>query len=368
MPRADRFAAREIGIRRCGGRFRARVRRARPMRGFGGFLDGPVISGRHDGVACLMRKRRHRGERSRFRRRSGRSVAPSPFRLAANGQSFRRSSSLMSPTARTGGQILVDQLVAQGVERLYCVPGESYLAALDALYDCAGRGHGLPTGGGRRDDGADGGPADGSARHLLRHPRPRSDQRRPRRAYRRTRLRADDPLRRPGRARDVGARRVPGDGLPRLLRLDDQMGDPDRERGADSRGRPARLHIAMQGRPGAGRDRVARGHVGRDGVGRRRASGRGDGDLAGPDADGRAAEDAVDGRAADRASSAARAGPRRPSAAFAALRRAIRSAGRRLVPPRQRASTASTATMPARSASSANPRLKARIEKADLVC
>jgi acetolactate synthase-1/2/3 large subunit len=39
-----------------------------------------------------------------------------------------------TPTARTGGQILVDQLVAQGVERLYCVPGESYLAALDALY------------------------------------------------------------------------------------------------------------------------------------------------------------------------------------------------------------------------------------------
>ena len=36
---------------------------------------------------------------------------------------------------RTGGQILVDQLVAQGVERLYCVPGESYLAVLDALAD-----------------------------------------------------------------------------------------------------------------------------------------------------------------------------------------------------------------------------------------
>lgn len=36
---------------------------------------------------------------------------------------------------RTGGQILVDQLVAQGVERLTCVPGESYLAVLDALYD-----------------------------------------------------------------------------------------------------------------------------------------------------------------------------------------------------------------------------------------
>src|SRR5436309_2351200 len=36
---------------------------------------------------------------------------------------------------RTGGQILIDQLVAQGVERVTCVPGESYLAALDALHD-----------------------------------------------------------------------------------------------------------------------------------------------------------------------------------------------------------------------------------------
>src|SRR5450432_2555983 len=41
----------------------------------------------------------------------------------------------IEPKSRTGGQILVDQLVAQGVNRVYCVPGESYLAALDALYD-----------------------------------------------------------------------------------------------------------------------------------------------------------------------------------------------------------------------------------------
>jgi acetolactate synthase-1/2/3 large subunit len=40
-------------------------------------------------------------------------------------------------TPRTGGQILVDQLVAQGVERLTCVPGESYLAVLDALHDAS---------------------------------------------------------------------------------------------------------------------------------------------------------------------------------------------------------------------------------------
>ncbi|ESQ94498.1 thiamine pyrophosphate-binding protein [Asticcacaulis benevestitus] len=38
-------------------------------------------------------------------------------------------------TSRTGGQILVDQLVKQGVERVTCVPGESYLAALDAMHD-----------------------------------------------------------------------------------------------------------------------------------------------------------------------------------------------------------------------------------------
>ena len=44
---------------------------------------------------------------------------------------------MTAPKARSGGKILVDQLVAQGVERVFCVPGESYLAALDALYDSA---------------------------------------------------------------------------------------------------------------------------------------------------------------------------------------------------------------------------------------
>jgi acetolactate synthase I/II/III large subunit len=43
----------------------------------------------------------------------------------------------MSERSRTGGQILVDQLVAQGVEHIFCVPGESYLAALDALHDAS---------------------------------------------------------------------------------------------------------------------------------------------------------------------------------------------------------------------------------------
>jgi acetolactate synthase I/II/III large subunit len=39
---------------------------------------------------------------------------------------------------RSGGQILVDALRLQGVDRIYCVPGESYLPVLDALVDAPG--------------------------------------------------------------------------------------------------------------------------------------------------------------------------------------------------------------------------------------
>src|SRR5688500_11785610 len=41
----------------------------------------------------------------------------------------------MTAPSRTGGQILVDQLTLHGVDHIFCVPGESYLAALDALHD-----------------------------------------------------------------------------------------------------------------------------------------------------------------------------------------------------------------------------------------
>ena len=37
--------------------------------------------------------------------------------------------------ARSGGEILIDQLSIHGVRDVFCVPGESYLAALDAFYD-----------------------------------------------------------------------------------------------------------------------------------------------------------------------------------------------------------------------------------------
>src|SRR5579875_1466258 len=39
------------------------------------------------------------------------------------------------PPERTAARILLDQLIAQGVERATCVPGESYLSVLDALLD-----------------------------------------------------------------------------------------------------------------------------------------------------------------------------------------------------------------------------------------
>jgi acetolactate synthase-1/2/3 large subunit len=43
---------------------------------------------------------------------------------------------MMRPNnSRTGGEILVDQLVTHGVQHVFCVPGESYLAALDAFHD-----------------------------------------------------------------------------------------------------------------------------------------------------------------------------------------------------------------------------------------
>ena len=36
---------------------------------------------------------------------------------------------------RTAAEILVDQLVIHGARHVFCVPGESYIAALDAFYD-----------------------------------------------------------------------------------------------------------------------------------------------------------------------------------------------------------------------------------------
>ena len=41
---------------------------------------------------------------------------------------------MSKPPARTGGRILADALVAQGIDHVFAVPGESYLDVLDGLY------------------------------------------------------------------------------------------------------------------------------------------------------------------------------------------------------------------------------------------
>ena len=38
---------------------------------------------------------------------------------------------------KTGGEILVDCLKINGVEKVFCVPGESYLSVIDAMHDVA---------------------------------------------------------------------------------------------------------------------------------------------------------------------------------------------------------------------------------------
>ena len=42
------------------------------------------------------------------------------------------------PQGQTGARLLVETLVANGVDRAFCVPGESYLAVLDAMVDAPG--------------------------------------------------------------------------------------------------------------------------------------------------------------------------------------------------------------------------------------
>src|SRR5689334_7552392 len=46
---------------------------------------------------------------------------------------------LVAANDRTGGQVLVDQLLLHGADMAFCVPGESYLEVLDALFDARDR-------------------------------------------------------------------------------------------------------------------------------------------------------------------------------------------------------------------------------------
>lgn len=42
---------------------------------------------------------------------------------------------IKTPTLSSAGRVLVDSLRLHGVDRVFCVPGESYLEVLDALHD-----------------------------------------------------------------------------------------------------------------------------------------------------------------------------------------------------------------------------------------
>jgi acetolactate synthase-1/2/3 large subunit len=58
--------------------------------------------------------------------------------MATPNASNASNASNAAATERTGARLLVDQLLIQGVNRIFCVPGESYLGVLDALQDSAG--------------------------------------------------------------------------------------------------------------------------------------------------------------------------------------------------------------------------------------
>ena len=80
-------------------------------------------------------------------------------------------------TMKTGGQLIVDALEANGVDRIYLRAGRILSRRARRAARFADPHHRLPPGRRRGDDGRLPGPADRQARHLLRHPRPRRHQR-----------------------------------------------------------------------------------------------------------------------------------------------------------------------------------------------
>ena len=89
-----------------------------------------------------------------------------------------------SDNLRTGGRLLADQLRIQGVDTVFCVPGESYLGLLDGLYDHRDAIRMIaPAMKGRRQHGRRLWQGDRQAGHLRGVARTGRDQRRQRPAY-----------------------------------------------------------------------------------------------------------------------------------------------------------------------------------------
>jgi acetolactate synthase-1/2/3 large subunit len=152
--------------------------------------------------------------------------------------------------SRTGGRILVDNLVAQGCDRIFTVPGESFLAVLDALHDTPAVDLVVC-----RQEGGVAYMADADARMTGRPALPssrgaRRDQCRGRRARGAAGFDAHAAVHRRRSAGRPRSRGISGSRLRRDVRAARQMG------GADRRCRPhpeyvARAwSIAVSGRPG----------------------------------------------------------------------------------------------------------------------
>ena len=188
--------------------------------------------------------------------------APTPY-LAAHDP--------VSSPSRTGGRILVDQLLAQGCDRIFCVPGEMLSRrARRAARFARDRSRRLPAGGRRRLYGGGRRQADRPPRHLLRDARAGRDQRRDRRPHRDAGFDADDPVRRRRRARRHATARASRRSIsPRCSRR-----SPNGRREIDdARAHPricrARLCRRDVGPARAGGAGAARGHAARRGRGDR---------------------------------------------------------------------------------------------------
>ena len=179
---------------------------------------------------------------------------------------------------RTGGQVLADGLVAHGSELAFCVPGESYLALLDGLYEHRDAFRIVNC----RHEGAAANAADAYGK-LTGRPGLCFVTRGPGATHAaagiHTARQDSTPLlhaRRPGRARRARARVVPGARLRGRVRADGEVGVRDRRPRAHPRGARARLHGGDQRAAGPGRAGAAGGRAGRGGRGAttRRATAR----------------------------------------------------------------------------------------------
>ena len=233
---------------------------------------------------------------------------------------------------RTAAEVLIDQLRIHGVQHVFCVPGESYLAAIDAFHDSDIAVTVCRQEGGAAMMAEAVGKATGRPGVCFVTRGPGATNASPGIHIARQDSTPLVHVRRPGRARHDRARSVSGARLSRRVRIDDQMGDRDRRSRADAGNRLTRVPHRRQRTARPGRRQPARRHADRAHRGRRRSAVHADRDLAGPRRDGevRAAPRRRAGADPDSRRQPLVAGSLRPDRA---VRAKIRAAGVHDVPP-----------------------------------